>query len=139
MSKFTILALHCIFDFAPFNSPSISSLVERELYLNEERENERISIDKIMRRPSNKLFLDESTFSHAGRRERKSFFHAEMTFFHTRATFFHARASFSHARASFFHARITFFMVLRLFNWRLRDRGIYSLRVLLCCSFAKTT
>jgi hypothetical protein len=56
-----------------------------------------------------KIFFDESTFSHAGRREKKSFFHAEITFFHARASFFHARASFFHAQASFFHARITFF------------------------------
>jgi hypothetical protein len=74
-------------------------------------------------------FFDESTLSHAGRREKKYFFHAEITFVHARATFFHARAFFFTLGPLFFMLGLLFFMVPRLFNWRLRDRGIYSLRV----------
>jgi hypothetical protein len=39
------------------------------------------------------LFFAKSTFFHAGQREKKSFFHAEITFFHAGITFFHAAAS----------------------------------------------
>jgi hypothetical protein len=47
------------------------------------------------------IFFDESTFSHAGRREKKSFFHAEITFFHARASFFHAQITFFYGAETF--------------------------------------
>jgi hypothetical protein len=39
------------------------------------------------------FFFSKSTFFHAGQREKKVFFHAEITFFHAVITFFHAAAS----------------------------------------------
>jgi hypothetical protein len=39
------------------------------------------------------IFFAKSTFFHAGKREKNSFFHAEITFFHFGITFFHAAAS----------------------------------------------
>jgi hypothetical protein len=50
------------------------------------------------------LFFAKSTFLHAGQREKKSFFHAEITFFHAGITFFHAGITFFHAGITFFHA-----------------------------------
>jgi hypothetical protein len=43
------------------------------------------------------IFLDKSTFPHAGQREKKSFFLAEITLFHAGITFLHARITFFHA------------------------------------------
>jgi hypothetical protein len=40
------------------------------------------------------LFLAKSTFFHAGQREKKYFFYAEITFFHAGITFFHAGITF---------------------------------------------
>jgi hypothetical protein len=40
--------------------------------------------------PQIAIFFDKSTFPHAGQREKKAFFHAEITFFHAGITFFHA-------------------------------------------------
>jgi hypothetical protein len=40
----------------------------------------------------NNIFFAKSTFFHAGQREKKSFFLAEITFFHAGITFFHAAA-----------------------------------------------
>jgi hypothetical protein len=39
------------------------------------------------------VFLCQIDFFHAGQREKKYFFHAEITFFHAGITFFHAAAS----------------------------------------------
>jgi hypothetical protein len=48
-----------------------------------------------------KFFFAKSTFFHAVQREKKYFFHAEITFFHARATFFHAgeKAGFGYSAA----------------------------------------
>jgi hypothetical protein len=46
-----------------------------------------------IRRKKMLLFFAKSTFFHAGQREKKYFFHAEITFFHAGITFFHAAAS----------------------------------------------
>jgi hypothetical protein len=59
--------------------------------------------------PFHTTFFVKSTFPHAGQREKKSFFHSEITFFHTGVTFFHAGITFFHAGITFLHARITFF------------------------------
>jgi hypothetical protein len=39
------------------------------------------------------ILFAKSTFFHAGQREKKYFFHAEITFFHAGITFFHGAAS----------------------------------------------
>jgi hypothetical protein len=52
-----------------------------------------LQIANATARESVLLFFAKSTFFHAGQREKKSFFHAEITFFHAEITFFHAAAS----------------------------------------------
>jgi hypothetical protein len=57
------------------------------------------------------VFFAKSTFFHDGQREKKYFFHAEITFFHAGITFLHAAASSvkksdsSVKKSTFFHAR----------------------------------
>jgi hypothetical protein len=53
-------------------------------------------------------FFDKSTFPHARQREKKYFFHAEITFFHAGITFFHTGITFLHTGITFFHTGYTF-------------------------------
>jgi hypothetical protein len=72
------------------------------------------------------ILFDKLTFPHAGQREKKSYFHAEITFFHAAITFFftlellfftlellffHAGITFLRARITFFHAGDTFLVL----------------------------
>jgi hypothetical protein len=52
------------------------------------------NITKLVHLTQEEVFFAKSTFFHAGQREKKSFFNAEITFFHAGITFFHARLLF---------------------------------------------
>jgi hypothetical protein len=43
------------------------------------------------------IFFAKSTFFHAGQREKKAFFHAEISFYHAGITFFLRSITFFHA------------------------------------------